>query len=91
MTKLLSLVAAMSFVSTSALAMAPECELEADQAWMEQGTFETKVQEMGYVIEDLVVSEGNCFEVTGKNRDGQDMTAYFHPQTGDVLQEDVVQ
>lgn len=91
MTKLLSLAATLSFLSLNAFAMTPECELEADQAWMEQDLFESKVQEMGYVIEDLVVSEGNCFEVTGKNRDGQDMTAYFHPQTGDVLQEEVVQ
>ncbi|MBX2885569.1 MAG: PepSY domain-containing protein [Granulosicoccus sp.] len=91
MIKLISLSAALWMVAASAFATMPECELQADQVWLEQDVFESKVQEMGYVIEDLVVSEGNCFEVTGKNANGQDMKAYFHPQTGDVLQEDVVQ
>lgn len=91
MIKLLSLATVLSLASASVLAVTPECELNADKAWMDQEAFESKVLEMGYMIEDLVVSEGNCFEVTGTNQNGQEMTAWFHPQTGDVLQEDVVQ
>ncbi|MBX2825300.1 MAG: PepSY domain-containing protein [Gammaproteobacteria bacterium] len=91
MIKLMSLGAALSILATGALAAGPECELAADQKWLEQVEFENKIENMGYVIDELLVSEGNCFEVTGKNSSGKDMTAYFHPQTGEVLQEDVVQ
>jgi len=91
MIKSLSTLAVLSVFSAAVFAAPPECELIADQAWLEQDVIEKQIQEQGYVIDDLVVSEGNCFEVTGKNKDGQDITAFFHPQTGVVQQEDVAQ
>lgn len=91
MIKSIALIATLSAVSFGVFAAGPECELAVDQQWLEQAAIESKIEDMGYVIDELLVSEGNCFEVTGQNRDGKDMTAFFHPQTGDVMQEDIAQ
>jgi len=91
MIKSISMTVALSVFSFGVFAAGPECELAADQKWLEQAEFENKIEDLGYVIDELYVSEGNCFEVTGKNSAGKDMKAFFHPQTGEVLQEDIVQ
>ena len=91
MKKLFSVVVLTLSTSGLALAAAPECDLQADAAWLEQGEFQEKAESMGYTISDLVVSDGNCYQLTGQNKDGQDITAFFNPQTGDVVQEDIVQ
>ena len=89
--KSVSLLAALCVISFGTFAAGPECELAVDQKWLEQIEFESKIEDMGYVIDELLVSEGNCFEVTGKNSAGKAMIAFFHPQTGEVMQEDIVQ
>lgn len=85
-----TVVLASSLIGGVAFAASPECELQADVSWMEQGAFEQKVETLGYTIENLVVSEGNCYQLTGQ-KDGQGVIAFFNPQTGDVVQEDIAQ
>lgn len=68
-----------------------ECEIKANVAWMEQGEFENKVTDMGYTIEQLAVTEGNCYQLIGQNRDGQVVAALFNPQSGELVQESPMQ
>lgn len=78
-------------LSGTALAESPMCGEAQDDSWMQLDAVQEKVETMGYTIEDLGISEGNCYQVTGLNVQGQSVTAYLDPRTGDVVQEDVVQ
>lgn len=91
MKKLATVVLAVSCISGVAMAASPECEIQADVTWMEQSAFEQKAETLGYTIDRLEVSDGNCYQLTGQNRDGVGVIAFFNPQTGDVVQEDVAQ
>ena len=78
-------------LSGTAFAESPICGEGQDDSWMQIDALQEKVETMGYTIEDMGVSEGNCYQVTGLNVQGQNVTAYLDPRTGDVLQEDVIQ
>jgi len=92
MQKLLAVLLATSFTSGFAMAGdSPQCELQPDVVWMEQAEFEEKVQGMGYTIDQLAVSSGNCYQMMGQNKAGEGVMVFFNPQTGDVVQEDLVQ
>lgn len=78
-------------LSGTALAESPMCGEAQDDSWMQIDALQEKVETMGYTIEDMGISEGNCYQVTGLNVQGQSVTAYLDPRTGDVVQEDVVQ
>ena len=78
-------------LSGNVFAESPICGEGQDDSWMQIDALQEKVETMGYTIEDMGVSEGNCYQVTGLNVQGQSVTAYLDPRTGDVLQEDVIQ
>jgi len=78
-------------LSGTALAESPMCGEAQDDSWMQIDALQEKVETMGYTIEDMGISEGNCYQVTGLNVQGQSVTAYLDPRTGDLVQEDVVQ
>ncbi len=75
----------------TAFADAPACGEAQDDSWMQPEAIQEKIETLGYTIENLGISEGNCYELTGLNVQGQSVTAYFDPKTGDVVQEDVAQ
>ncbi len=78
-------------LSTAAMAESPVCSEGQDDSWMQPDVLQEKVETMGYTIENMGISEGNCYQVTGMNGQGQSVTAYLDPITGDVVQEDVAQ
>lgn len=75
----------------TAYAQSPACGDPQDDSWMKPDVMQEQIESLGYTIESMGVSEGNCYEVTGLNVQGQSMTAYFDPRTGGVVQEDVVE
>jgi len=78
-------------ISGTAFAESPMCGEAQDDSWMQADAVQEMVETMGYTIQDMGISEGNCYQVTGLNEQGQSVTAYLDPRTGDVLQEDVSQ
>jgi len=82
----IALFSAMAF-SGSALAESPACGDPRDDSWMAEELILEKVQDMGYAIDTLGVSEGNCYEMTGKNTSGESIIAFLDPRTGDIVEE----
>ena len=78
-------------LSFSAFAQSPVCAENQDDSWMQLEALQEQVQSLGYTIERFGISEGLCYEVSGMNRDGKNITAFLDPVTGAVVQEDVVQ
>jgi hypothetical protein len=75
----------------AALAESPMCGEVQDDTWLPPEAIQEKIETMGYTIENMGVSEGNCYELTGLNVQGQSVTTYLDPRTGDVLQEDIAE
>jgi len=50
-----------------------------------------QLEALGYTVESMDVSAGNCYQVTGLNVKGENITAYLDPRTGSVVQEDPVE
>lgn len=84
------LVSSFAF-TTVAIAESPMCGAAQDDTWMPPEAIQEKIETMGYTIENMGVSEGNCYQLTGLNVQGQSVTTYLDPRTGDVLQEDIVE
>ena len=74
-----------------ALAEGPTCGEARDDSWMQPEAVQERVETLGYTIENMSVSDGNCYEVTGLNVQGKSVTTYLDPRTGDIVQEDIAQ
>ncbi len=78
-------------ISAASFAESPVCGEAQDASWMEPEVMQQQLESLGYTIDTLDVSAGNCYQVTGLNVQGKSMTAYLDPRTGDVLQENIVE
>jgi len=85
------LVSSLLMFTGSAFAESPVCGEPKDDSWMEPEVMQEQIEALGYTIESLGVSEGHCYLMTGLNVQGKNMTAYFDPRTGGVVQEDIVE
>ena len=85
-----SLLFALAF-SGSAMAESPKCGEPQDASCMQPADIQEKIETMGYTIEGMGISEGNCYALTGSNAQGQSVITYLDPKTGDVVQEDVAE
>lgn len=75
----------------AALAAGPTCAPAQDDSWMQPDAVQQVVETMGYTIDGMGISEGNCYEVTGRNTAGESVTTWLDPRTGDVVDEAVAQ
>jgi len=85
------LLASMMMFAGNAFAEAPTCGEAPDDSWMPPEALLELAQGMGYTIESIEVSEGNCYQMAGTNAEGKAITAYLDPRTGDVVQEDAAE
>jgi len=46
-----------------------------------------KIAELGYKYRIFKVTTGNCYEIYGQDKAGQRIEVYFHPITGNVVEE----
>ena len=83
--------AATAAFGTNAFAESPMCAEAQDDSWMQPEAVQERVETLGYTIEGMSISEGNCYEVTGMNVQGESVTTYLDPRTGDIVQEDIAQ
>lgn len=79
------------FVTGVSYAESPECGDPQDDSWMKPEVLQSQLESLGYTIEAMGVSDGNCYQMTGLNGDGQNVTAYFDPRTGGVVQENIIE
>lgn len=87
LTKGLAVCAAMAF-SVSALA-GPECTKEPKDKWKDQKEFQKSITDQGYKIKVFKVTDGDCYEIYGWDKDGKKVEIYFNPVTGEKVKEKV--
>lgn len=62
-----------------------ECTKEDPAKWMDQAKFQKDLKAEGYEIKVFKVTKGNCYEIYGKNKEGQKVEIYFNPITGEKV------
>jgi hypothetical protein len=88
MTSRLVLASIALFVSSSAVFADANCPEAPKEKWMSEADMKKKVADMGYTHDVFKVS-GNCYEIYGKNKDGNDVEVYFNPVDGSIVKEEV--
>lgn len=88
MKKIAVLFFAISTAATGAFA-ATECTKEDSSKWMDKVKFQDNLKTEGYTIKVFKVTKGNCYEIYGKNKEGQNVEIYFNPITGEKVKSTV--
>lgn len=63
---------------------AVECTKEAKDKWKNEDAFKKELEQT-YKIKKFKVTEGNCYEIYGHDKQGNRVEIYFNPVTGEVI------
>ena len=81
-------VLATALLSSTAFA-GPQCTSADKSEWLDQAKFQEDLKAKGYDIKVFKVTDGNCYEIYGWNKDKQKVEIYFNPVTGESVKEKV--
>jgi hypothetical protein len=78
-------------VVASASAMAgPKCTEGDDKSnWIPKDQFEQNLLDQGYQIKKFKESSGGCYELYGYNQKQQRVEIYFHPETAEIIKQEI--
>jgi len=82
----LGFVLSLVLMSGSAWA-GPTCTTEPKAKWMSEADMKAKIATGGYKYSVFKVTTGNCYEIYGRDKAGKRIEIYFHPITGNVVEE----
>ncbi|WP_174874837.1 PepSY domain-containing protein [Vogesella oryzae] len=77
----------MAVVASAAFASVP-CPAQPAAKWQKEADFRQLLEKQGYRISKLEVS-GNCYEVYGRNKEGNKVEILFDPVSGKPLRSDI--
>jgi len=64
------------------------CTTEDKNRWQDQEAFKQKLTGEGFEISEFKVTEGNCYEIYGWNKDRKKVEIYFNPVDGSKVKEE---
>lgn len=73
----------------SALVAGPQCTKEPKAKWKDQVAFQKDLATQGYKIKEFKITDGNCYEIYGWNKDGKKVEIYFNPVTAAIVKEEI--
>lgn len=65
------------------------CTSEDKSKWQDQESFKSKLVDDGYKINVFKVTEGNCYEIYGWDKDQNKVEIYFNPVDGSVVKKEM--
>lgn len=65
----------------------PQCTDAPKSEWMGEDAMKQDLADQGYTIEKFKVTDGNCYEIYGEDKDGVKVEIYFNPVNGEVVEE----
>jgi hypothetical protein len=65
----------------------PKCTTESKEKWISESEMKSKISSLGYQMKVFKVTKGNCYEIYGLDKAGKRIEIYFHPITGNVVEE----
>lgn len=74
------------FLIASPLALAgPQCTTAERSTWQDQGKFQEQLKAQGYQISKFKVTDGNCYEIYGFDKDKRKVEIYHDPVSGKAV------
>ena len=84
----LNALLAVAGLTLSAVAFAgPQCTDKPKSDWMPEEAMKQKIAEQGYTLDKFKTTDGNCYEIYGKDKDGKKVEIYFSPIDGSIVKE----
>ncbi|MEX5529730.1 PepSY domain-containing protein [Pseudomonas syringae] len=75
-----------SLCLASPLALAgPQCTTADKSQWQDQAKFQEQLKAQGYEISKFKVTDGNCYEIYGFDKDKRKVEIYHDPVTGKAV------
>ncbi|WP_018858385.1 PepSY domain-containing protein [Rhizobium sp. 42MFCr.1] len=65
----------------------PYCTKEPESAWLSEAVVRERAVATGNSVEVFKKTKGNCYEVYGRNAKGKRVEIYYHPVTGEIVEE----
>lgn len=80
----------LSLAIASPLAFAKtECTTADKAQWQDQAAFQENLKAQGYQIKKFKVTDGNCYEIYGYDKDQRKVEIYFDPVSGKPVKEEI--
>ncbi|TDF81561.1 PepSY domain-containing protein [Pseudomonas sp. H9] len=80
----------LALLAVSPLALAKTECTSADKAqWQNPDTFQQALKSQGYEIKKFKVTDGNCYEIYGWDKDKRKVEIYFDPVSGKKVKEEI--
>lgn len=86
--KLTPLLLLIPLLSGAALAD-PQCTQADKSKWMSEADSQQKIKAMGYDIKKFKVTETNCYEIYGWDKDKRKVEIYFDPTDLKKVKEEI--
>ena len=65
----------------------PNCTSEPKGKWLSESDMKMKIATLGYKYKVFKITTGNCYEIYGQDSAGKRIEVYFHPISGNVVEE----
>ncbi|MEN0036393.1 MAG: PepSY domain-containing protein [Cellvibrio sp.] len=78
----------LTLLSTAVFA-GPQCTDIDKSKWLDQAKFQEDLKAKGYEIKVFKVTDGNCYEIYGWDKDKKKVEIYFDPVTGKTVKEEI--
>ena len=67
----------------------PECTTADASQWQDQGKFQEDLKAQGYKIKVFKVTDCNCYEIYGWDKEGRKVEIYFDPVSGKAVKTEI--
>lgn len=74
-----------SLIASPLAVAGPQCTTAEKSQWQDQSAFQEKLKAQGYEISKFKVTDGNCYEIYGFDKDKRKVEIYHDPVTGKVV------
>ncbi|OUM06028.1 hypothetical protein BW686_17125 [Pseudomonas syringae] len=79
-----------SLLLASPLALAgPQCTTAEKSQWQDQAKFQEQLKAQGYEISKFKVTDGNCYEIYGFDKDKRKVEIYHDPVSGKAVKTEI--
>lgn len=85
--KIRYITAAAVLLFTGAAVAGPQCTDAPQSEWMSEDAMKQQLADQGYVIDEFKVTDGNCYEIYGEDKEGVKVEIYFNPVSGEAVEE----
>jgi hypothetical protein len=80
----------LSLIIASPLAVAgPQCTTAERSQWQNQNAFQEQLKAQGYEISKFKVTDGNCYEIYGFDKDKRKVEIYHDPVSGKAVKTEI--